>query len=474
MDNLPSSLQALSTEDVGGQASEPTKASAQVSPSTPARPSLETLPIELQRLILSASPGLPSLNALVHASPELHRVYAAARMPVLCRLLEQTLHGIHAAALAAHRSGTADFQATRTHDSLWAFVGSLEDDGSAPAPDWTAELSLHDIIRLLRFHVSVAEPLTEAYARWALDALPSSSSSSSSQQRSESNDQDATANSNHDKLASSLSESEARRIQRAVYRLQMFSNLCGSQGEGRSSPARIESNLDRLRILSLLPAWEVEEMLSVHMFAKDRYSGIFKQVAWDLDEERNPKYRHIDMTSVNQDLQLVMDESVNNRSLNAVLRYGPHLLADTLKAKGQDKLAEMTRAAIVSGMGEHRGLEGNDWIDDAVLDGMTQGDRRELWPTQYDAAQNSRQKTPFDGDSLAFPPLAWVLFWQGEYSSLFGPIYVPETLRRWGFVMWDAARLDANAKAAIEDAWYGTDFTYADPREEDYDLDVRE
>lgn len=150
-----------------------------------------------------------------------------------------------------------------------------------------------------------------------------------------------------------------------------------------------------------------------------------------------------------------------------MLRQGLSLLSDTLKAEDHDQLADMIRAAIVSGSDEHMpvGFYGEDWIDDAVWDSI-QDARREKWPSDRDSAQDSRQKMLFDGDNLESPPLAWVLFWKEEYSNLFGS-NIPKGLRRWGFVMWDATRLDSTAKDTISLEWY-TKYDMTDPREYDY------
>lgn len=48
---------------------------------------------------------------------------------------------------------------------------------------------------------------------------------------------------------------------------------------------------------------------------------------------------------------------------------------------------------------------------------------------------------PFEQDKLSSPPIAWVRFWNGTYSNLIGT-YLPDVLRRWGYVMWDASRLE--------------------------------
>jgi hypothetical protein len=143
-----------------------------------------------------------------------------------------------------------------------------------------AQLSLEELIQIIRFHCSVIEPLTERYATWALAALSSSP-------------KDAP-----------LSDTERRRIQRALYRMQVFCNVCGSRGEGRSAPVSIEKHLDRLRVLGLFPAWQIEEVLCIHSFAKDVYGGVFHRVAWDLDELRNPRFRDISIWEVNEDLLL--------------------------------------------------------------------------------------------------------------------------------------------------------------------------
>ncbi len=73
-----------------------------------------------------------------------------------------------------------------------------------------------------------------------------------------------------------------------------------------------------------------------------------------------------------------------------------------------------------------------------------QHERRENWYSEADAAQDRRDKMTFSGtDSPDLPPLAWVTYWRGEESNLFGA-YVPRNFRRWGYVLWDAPRLEAS------------------------------
>lgn len=176
MDKLTSSLQALSTGDANGEGAEPAKElDSALDPSTTPQPSLEKLPVELQVLVMSKAPTLQSLSALVHASPQLHRIYIEDRVPILRSVLAQILNGMLVDALGVYHSSTNLFQATREESLLWAFVHEHEAKYTKTATDWTAELSFDDIIHLLRFHTSVLEPLTERYASWALASLPCSS-----------------------------------------------------------------------------------------------------------------------------------------------------------------------------------------------------------------------------------------------------------------------------------------------------------
>lgn len=288
MDKLASSLQELSTGDDNREVpgTEPAKDLAPApgsegASSTAPQPSLEKLPVEIQRLILCNAPTVKMLSALVHASPQLHGVYADDRLPILRQVLAHSLEGMLIEAYGAHLSGMESFQRRRDESTLWVSIEELEAKYAAPFVQ-TYKPSLKHIIQLSDFHTSVIEPLTEAYASWALASLPLS---------------EETARNPPGRL----SNTERRRIQRAMYRLQLFCNVCGSAGE------IIDGNLGRLRVLSMFSAWEVEEILSIHEFAKDKYSEAFQKVAWDLNEEKNPKYSHIDMTSVNEFLLLVSD-----------------------------------------------------------------------------------------------------------------------------------------------------------------------
>ena len=230
---------------------------------------LETLPFEIQRMILSQAPTFETLRALVHASPKLHRVYVQNRLPILRDLVEQTFDGFIVDVNVAYETGTNEFQQNRSESRLLEEIGAYEDRlTTKPARqlDLVENMSLEYIIQLVRFHRSVIEPLAERYAAWSLAALSSGTSPQSHPQ----------------------SEVERRRIQRALYRLEVFCNLCGFRGEGRSAPVYIGTSIERLYVLNIFPAWQIEEILCVHAFAQHSYSVIFEQIDWDLDGPRQP------------------------------------------------------------------------------------------------------------------------------------------------------------------------------------------
>ncbi|KAL2137703.1 hypothetical protein VTI28DRAFT_8515 [Corynascus sepedonium] len=71
--------------------------------------SLEELPFEIHRLILSQAPTFDALHALVHTSPQLHYVYVQNRLPILRNFVRQTFDGFLVDAHAAYLSRTDEF-----------------------------------------------------------------------------------------------------------------------------------------------------------------------------------------------------------------------------------------------------------------------------------------------------------------------------------------------------------------------------
>jgi hypothetical protein len=131
-----------------------------------------------------------------------------------------------------------------------------------------------------------------------------------------------------------------------------------------------------------------------------------------------------------------------------MLRQGLTVLDAVLKTTDQEELVQLVRQRILSmtedtpaHMSEDHYGSWDDWLDELIAGGW-EDERRENWYSEADAAQDRRDKMAFGTDTPHMPPLAWVINWQGVAFNLFGWC-IPRTFRRWGYMMWDAKRLES-------------------------------
>lgn len=294
---------------------------------------LESLPVEIQIAILAES-SLESLRALINSSPRFYHVYFRNRTSILNKSLKRTLGGIFQDARAACRSERASAEVGAAAAAVrFSFEDYLESLRTDPTGSTTDGISLAVAQRMAHFHLRVVEPLTERYACWALGALSSSPD------------------------AALLTRTEKARIQRSMYRLQIICNM-SLRGEGM-----ILGFLDRFG------PWQAEEIVCVHAFAMERYPSVFIECAWELDQERNPKYRRIPLWEVNERLLLYSYDSesyphssnrvqssglthclvINREALATILSLGLTVLRETFEARNSVELAEVVETSIGSG-----------------------------------------------------------------------------------------------------------------------------
>jgi hypothetical protein len=76
-----------------------------------------------------------------------------------------------------------------------------------------------------------------------------------------------------------------------------------------------------------------------------------------------------------------------------------------------------------------------------VLGKEAQWVRRREQRTDRDEKQQRRDPLVFIEDNILLPPLGWTLIWGGTYSNLYG-YHIENTVRRWGYVVWDASRYE--------------------------------
>lgn len=131
--------------------------------------------------------------------------------------------------------------------------------------------------------------------------------------------------------------------------------------------------------------------------------------------------------------------------LNGTITRGSELLHDILfKIKDHARLVSTMQEQIANSIGTSMSIK---------MLHSGQSLRREKYPSDKDSKERQRDPLPFQGDNEALPPLSWTLIWQGIYSNLYG-IFIPESIRLWGYTMWDAARLEhTGAKEVLARQW---------------------
>lgn len=135
-----------------------------------------------------------------------------------------------------------------------------------------------------------------------------------------------------------------------------------------------------------------------------------------------------------------MEIVVRKDLLVGTVSYGLELLSTALfKTKDHQHLVSMMQDHLTHPQGV--------FLENEALGDLAQASRRSEEPSERDFKQHRRDPLPFQGDvesdpNGVHPPLAWTLLWSGTYSNLYG-YYVCDEIRSWGYVMWDAARLDA-------------------------------
>ncbi|KAL2809184.1 hypothetical protein BJX63DRAFT_424024 [Aspergillus granulosus] len=384
---------------------------------------LENLPPEIRRQILLAA-DFDGLNALVHASPVFHQQYLLDRRCILYESLKSTLGIVFVDAYTVYQSGQVDFLRTRSTESVTRILEAYKERRSST----TQACSLST--------ASIISPLARRYTTWTLDNLSKESGTQVSYEP--------------------LSKPEETRVTRALYRLQLFSNLFGENHEHPFYPRLRFTWNDVLEILIFLfEPWEVEELHSVYTFAKATYNQIFDEIAWDVDES-NPKFdgQRPPMPDGAFDL-------VNSRTslLEGTTSRGLQLLHTVLfSIRDHSHLVETMQNNI--SLGECQ-------LEEYILHETTQYWRQcYLGPSERDLKQERRDPLPFRGDrvpnpdpaggEILYPPLAWTIIWKGN-----------EDLKMWGYVMWDAWRLESiGAREVLKRQWATYWEEAEDPRNE--------
>lgn len=224
---------------------------------------------------------LPSLKAMVQASPTFHQQYISERRYILCRSLEWTLNEALVDAYALHLCSVAVTKATAT---AWGEVGEFigvkkiyEDAASGLGQRGNnCGFTQDEAIEVANFYLRLVKPVLDYFTRYMQDEL-------------------AALVADHDRDSKSqvfgLTHTEMLRFTRATYRYQVMCQVGGRQVRDMRYSRDIrrgeENNIESL--FDLLQPWEVEEVVSFYQFAQHECGIAINHVTWDLHQD-NPRF----------------------------------------------------------------------------------------------------------------------------------------------------------------------------------------
>ncbi|KAI1754205.1 hypothetical protein F4782DRAFT_493622 [Xylaria castorea] len=414
----------------------PSSDTMQVAPKVVFYSRLERLPAELRIQILKSMPDLETLHSFIKASPTMHAQYLYDRHNILSACLGRELDGFYVDAYAHMKSRVSEFGSRRGHKSISDFLNSYQSwlAGPAACPD-VKSLPPSRVRWMAAYHTSVAQPLVRRYGSWALENLEKATLPPAAG--------GATACGGR---RIELSRSEEIRIFRALYRHEIYHHLFGYNLGfrcGGLQPYEINEIF-----FSIFQPWENEAIGCIDIFVRQQYDGIFDKIRDDLHphnirfRQPNGFYHPEGSFDLDREHDDYMDGTVQ-RGLKTLARA----LAIT---KHEELVPWMSRCLLTTSHADATLLESISFLaqDD-------RHDRSPDFPNARDQAEQRHDSMNFLSDSLPLdgPPLAWVLLWHGVYVNHYGD-FTPKSLKRWGYVMWDAGRWDnLGAKELIAQQW---------------------
>lgn len=233
---------------------------------------LEGLPAEVRRHLLSLL-QLQELAALVRASPVFHEQYALDRRYLLTWSLDASLGPLTAEAHAVSRSCHLGFAEHLSKPDTGLFFQQYLDNRFNPSHSLIdAGLSDEEVVQAASFY-NIAHKVMSDYAKWALTNLGRQTGDG------------VTAG------ALTLSLTEKYRLMRSVYRFQLFCNVFGLGPHRAMRP--IEERLYGIDIhrhfIVLFEPWEVEEIVCIYFYVKEKYDEIFTKIERDVHAD-NPRF----------------------------------------------------------------------------------------------------------------------------------------------------------------------------------------
>ncbi|KAI1149085.1 hypothetical protein F4825DRAFT_431758 [Nemania diffusa] len=392
-------------------------------------------------MVLCRVPDLPTLRALVRASPILHAQYRHDRDEILRACLSRELEGLFVDAWANIESRVCTL-GPRNDGVITSYIAYYRTWLSSPTPYPDVNSIKGGRLRwMAAYHLAIARPMALLYSNWALTNLKKTILSSTSQQGpggteiKEAVKEEPTAQTNRD---IKLSRSEEIRIFRALYRYETFQHLFGIN-EGKRK-GRFSSHEINYLFFSHFGPWETDAIGCIHTFVTHKYEDIFNQVKADLphtharSKQKNGTPDPYDPYDPFHAYDL---EAHHDLYMDGTISRGLKMAARLFAIDDHEKLVLRMRRCITPFFTLDASMR-------MAFCRAAQAHRRDLLPNSLsarDEAEQRRDSITFVGDSVPpdGPPFAWVALWGGKYSNVYGD-YVPHPLRKGGYVMWDRRR----------------------------------
>lgn len=386
-------------------------------------PSLESLPLEVQQMILFQSNSMDDLEAMVEASKTYYQASHAHRelimTTVICRELSE-----HDAdprdALAAIWSETRIEPVEQDHkERVIAFLDPYRRADEKNFLEFYYPIRLDEYFSLVIL-IERADTITADFLKSVETA---------------------------DGKRIILTESERRRFRRAIFRWQTFCNVF--QGYPRESngfnrnweDGNVISASERVSLfLAELAPWECEELFIITDHAWRRYTSFFielSEVPWAQDVQMDVEWSGLPSRPYSRDFE---DLSIDDR-VDWLLTLGPERLYDFLTADDFDT----SKSDWL--------MENNARTEWSILQVLIMGEPfHARYPTSQNQAWASQQKMDFEGDLGSKPNFGWVIANGMRYTVNWGLDLVAHgPLQKQGYVMWDEDRIKEKTLVHLKD-----------------------
>lgn len=370
------------------------------------KPHIELLPVELQCRILTSIPNMKTLRALLSASPRLFQVYKTRRELVLSHVawnnITPAVVPIALDALEQRKNRKSTSHITRREPL------------QIPLETWES---------LIRFH-RIVDSLVSNFASGRLVALE--------------NSMDPPAKN------LSLSQLEYSRLARAFYHLEIYSYIEGFSKMGMLS--------ESWTFMQSLREWEVEELLCVRSYMMESlidYLNKFEEdfmkvylkdkplIIWPSRETRRLGGSRF-ICRPSEDSPRLNKPTLNWRCCLFVDDNFPAEWIESCLARGLKYLSAVIFAETLPD--KFNALDHVDqyyhWISYALSNAERKSKKKV-------AAKIERPSENGFHNNTEQPNEAW--FWASESKTYHGNLcngYDTNDFQRWGYVIWDHARLE--------------------------------